>query len=115
MGMIILIGVVVNNGIVLIDYINVLRREGKTIKDAIVEAGQTRLRPILMTALTTILALSTLAIGVGQGAELLQPMAITAIGGLIYATLLTLVFVPVIYALVNRKKMKAEETIDVNN
>lgn len=115
MGMIILIGVVVNNGIVLIDYINVLRSEGKKIKDAIVEAGQTRLRPILMTALTTTLALSTLAIGVGQGAELLQPMAITAIGGLIYATILTLVFVPVIYALINRKKMKAEESIDVNN
>ena len=109
MGIIILIGVVVNNGIVMIDYINVLRREGRTIKDAIVEAGQTRLRPIFMTALTTILALFTLAIGVGQGAELLQPMAITAIGGLFYATLLTLVFVPTIYAALNRKHMKEEE------
>lgn len=115
MGMIILIGVVVNNGIVLIDYINVLRREGKKTIDAIVEAGQTRLRPIFMTALTTILALSTLAIGVGQGAELLQPMAITAIGGLIYATLLTLVFVPVIYAVLNRKKIKEEAKVDANN
>jgi len=115
MGMIILIGVVVNNGIVLIDYINVLRREGKKTIDAIVEAGQTRLRPIFMTALTTILALSTLAIGVGQGAELLQPMAITAIGGLIYATLLTLVFVPVIYAVLNRKKIKKEANVDANN
>ena len=115
MGLIILIGVVVNNGIVLIDYINVLRKDGRKTIDAIVEAGQTRLRPILMTALTTILALSTLAIGIGQGAELLQPMAITAIGGLIYATLLTLVFVPVIYALINRKKIKEEAMIDDNN
>ncbi|MDX9691713.1 MAG: efflux RND transporter permease subunit, partial [Acholeplasmataceae bacterium] len=115
MGMIILIGVVVNNGIVLIDYINVLRRNGRKTIDAIVEAGQTRLRPILMTALTTILALSTLAIGIGQGAELLQPMAITAIGGLIYATILTLVFVPVIYAFLNRKKIKEEAIVDAND
>ncbi len=109
MGLIILIGIVVNNGIVLIDYINKLREQGRTIKDAIVEAGETRLRPILMTALTTILALLTLAIGFGEGSELLQPMAITAIGGLIYATILTLVVVPAIYALFNRKKMKQEE------
>jgi len=109
MGLIILIGIVVNNGIVLIDYINKLREQGKTVKDAIVEAGETRLRPILMTALTTILALLTLAIGFGEGSELLQPMAITAIGGLIYATILTLVVVPAIYALFNRKQMKQEE------
>ena len=108
MGLIILIGVVVNNGIVLIDYINKLREDGRTVKDAIIEAGQTRLRPIFMTALTTILALLTMALGVGEGAELLQPMAITAIGGLIYATLLTLVVVPTIYAMLNRKRMKKE-------
>ncbi|MBN2299626.1 MAG: efflux RND transporter permease subunit [Acholeplasmataceae bacterium] len=112
MGLIILIGVVVNNGIVLIDYINKLRLKGRNIIEAIVEAGQTRLRPILMTALTTILALVTMAIGVGQGAELLQPMAITAIGGLIYATLLTLVVVPTIYALVNFKKIREEAKAD---
>jgi multidrug efflux pump subunit AcrB len=115
MGLIILIGIVVNNGIVLIDYINKLREQGKTIKDAIVEAGETRLRPILMTALTTILALLTLAIGFGEGSELLQPMAITAIGGLIYATILTLVVVPAIYALFNLKKMKEEETQNAHN
>jgi multidrug efflux pump subunit AcrB len=108
MGLIILIGVVVNNGIVLIDYINKLREDGRTVKEAIIEAGQTRLRPIFMTALTTILALLTMALGVGEGAELLQPMAITAIGGLIYATLLTLVVVPTIYAILNRKLMKKE-------
>ena len=108
MGLIILVGVVVNNGIVLIDYINKLREQGYGVKDAIVEAGKTRLRPIFMTALTTILALFVMALGIGEGSELLQPMAITAIGGLIYATILTLVVVPAIYALFNRKVLKEE-------
>ncbi len=110
MGLIILVGVVVNNGIVLIDYINKLRDKGLSVKDAIVEAGKTRLRPIFMTALTTILALFVMALGIGEGSELLQPMAITAIGGLIYATLLTLVVIPAIYALFNRRIMKKEES-----
>lgn len=114
MGLIILVGIVVNNGIVLIDYINKLREQGYHIKDAIVEAGKTRLRPILMTALTTILALTVMAIGVGEGSELLQPMAITAIGGLIYATILTLVVVPVIYAMLNRKTFLKEGKEVVN-
>ncbi len=121
MGLIVLVGVVVNNGIVLIDYINKLREQGKGVKEAIIEAGKTRIRPIFMTALTTILALFIMALGIGQGSELLQPMAVTAIGGLIYATVLTLLVVPSIYALVNRKKIKSEEAetmkevdIDVN-
>ena len=114
MGLIMLVGVVVNNGIVLIDYINKLREQGLTVKNSIVEAGKTRLRPIFMTALTTILALFIMAIGVGEGSELLQPMAITAIGGLIYATILTLVVVPAIYALFNRKVMKKEEAESAN-
>ncbi len=109
MGLIVLVGVVVNNGIVLIDYINKLREQGRGVKEAIVEAGKTRIRPIFMTALTTILALFIMALGIGQGSELLQPMAVTAIGGLIYATVLTLLVVPSIYALVNRKKIKVEE------
>lgn len=109
MGLIVLVGIVVNNGIVLIDYINKLREEGKGVKEAIIEAGKTRIRPIFMTALTTILALFIMALGIGQGSELLQPMAVTAIGGLIYATILTLLVVPSIYALVNRKKIKLEE------
>jgi len=113
MGLIILVGVVVNNGIVLIDYINKLREQGFGVKDAIVEAGKTRLRPIFMTALTTILALLVMAIGFGEGSELLQPMAITAIGGLIYATILTLVVVPAIYALFNRRNI-AKELEDAN-
>lgn len=115
MGLIILVGVVVNNGIVLIDYINKLLARGYHIKDAIVKAGKTRLRPILMTALTTILALLMTAIGVGEGAELLQPMAVTAIGGLIYATVLTLIVVPTVFALFNRKNLKKEGLEDAHN
>jgi len=100
-GLIILTGVVVNNGIVLVDYTNQLRNKGYKIKEALLEAGKTRLRPILMTALTTILALSTMALAVGEGSEMMQPMALTTIGGLIYATVLTLFIVPIMYYLVS--------------
>lgn len=102
-GLIILTGVVVNNGIVFVDYVNKLRDMGMNKKDAIMKAGDHRLRPIVMTALTTIIALSTMSVGVGMGTEMVQPMAITAIGGLIYATLLTLVFIPVLYDTFNKK------------
>jgi len=102
-GFMILVGVVVNNGIVLVDYTNQLRAEGMHVKDALLEAGKTRLRPIIMTALTTILALITMAIGVGSGAEMMQPMAVATIGGLLYATVLTLVLVPIMYYLFNKK------------
>ncbi|MDY0210985.1 MAG: efflux RND transporter permease subunit [Acholeplasma sp.] len=115
MGLIVLVGIVVNNGIVLIDYINKLRESGKGIIESIVEAGKTRIRPIFMTSLTTILGLAAMAIGFGEGSELLQPMAITAIGGLIYSTILTLVIVPAIYAIFNRKKIKKEAMKDVSN
>lgn len=110
MGLIILVGVVVNNGIVLIDYINQLREEGKPIIEACVEAGKTRLRPIFMTSLTTILGLSTMALGLSNGSELLQPLAVAAIGGLVYSTILTLGVVPAIYVLVNRKTVKKEQS-----
>ncbi|MCK9222831.1 MAG: efflux RND transporter permease subunit [Limnochordia bacterium] len=106
LGLIILSGIVVNNGIVFVDYINVLRSRGMGKKEAIIEAGIVRLRPILMTALTTILALSTLFFGVGAGTEMIQPMAITAVGGLVYATLLTLVFVPVLYDVFHKEKTR---------
>ena len=101
LGFLVLCGVVVNNGIVFIDYTNKLRERGHNVNAALVLAGKTRLRPILMTALTTILGL-TLALGVGTGAEVLQPLAIVTIGGLVYATFLTLLVVPVMYALFNR-------------
>ena len=98
-GFVILVGVVVNNGIVLVDYTNQLVDEGYSVEDALLEAGKTRLRPIVMTALTTILALIGMALGLGQGAEMMQPMAITTIGGLLYATVLTLLIVPIMYYL----------------
>ena len=107
-GFVLLVGIVVNNGIVLIDYMNQLREQGYGVIDSIVIAGQTRLRPIFMTALTTVISLFILALGVGEGSELLQPLAVTAIGGLLYATLLTLLVVPTIYAMFNRKQIKNE-------
>ena len=95
---------VVNNGIVFVDFTNQLREGGLDVREALVRAGETRLRPILMTAITTILGLSTLSLGVGTGAEMLQPLAIVSIGGLIYATGLTLLVVPVIYDLLHRER-----------
>lgn len=108
-GFIMLSGIIVNNGIVLVDYINQLRQNGMEKKDAIVEAGRTRLRPIIMTALTTILGLSTLALGMGMGADMIQPMAVVTIGGLLYGTLLTLFVVPCIYDILNRKNYRKDE------
>lgn len=102
-GLIILTGVVVNNGIVFVDYINKMREDGMNKYDAIIKTGLDRIRPIFMTALTTIFALSTISLGAGTGTEMMQPMAITAIGGLIYATILTLLFIPVLYDIFNKK------------
>jgi len=98
-GMLMLAGIVVNNGIVMVDYANQLRKSGKDIKSAIVEASTTRMRPILMTAATTILAMFPLALGLGEGAETWAPMAVTVIGGLFVATVLTLIVEPCIYVI----------------
>jgi HAE1 family hydrophobic/amphiphilic exporter-1 len=103
-GLILLAGIVVNNAIVLIDLINQLRERGMEKMEAIVEGGRSRLRPILMTMLTTALGLLPLAIGIGEGAEVRAPMAITVIGGLTVSTLLTLIVIPVVYAAMDRKK-----------
>ena len=103
-GFVMLSGIIVNNGIVLVDYTNQLRRDGMEKKQALVEAGVTRLRPILMTALTTILGLIPMAVGGSMGTDMTRPMAIVTIGGLIYGTLLTLFVVPCIYDVLNRKK-----------
>ena len=108
-GFIMLCGIIVNNGIVLVDYINRLRRDGKERVEAIVEAGKTRMRPILITALTTILGLSVMALGIGTGAEMMQPLAIVCIGGLIYATFMTLYIIPVIYDAFNKKELRRVE------
>ncbi|MGD8977588.1 MAG: efflux RND transporter permease subunit [Gammaproteobacteria bacterium] len=103
-GLIMLAGIVVNNAIVLVDLINQLRAEGKDRTQAIVEAGQARLRPILMTTLTTTLGLLPMALGFGEGAEVRAPMAVTVIGGLLVSTFLTLLVIPVVYSLIDRKR-----------
>jgi len=103
-GFIMLMGVIVNNAIVLIDTVNRLRKEGMDKREAIEEAGSIRLRPVLMTALTTALALMPMAFGFGEGAEMMQPVAIVCIGGLVYATFMTLLVIPVMYDVLSRKK-----------
>lgn len=108
-GFIMLSGIIVNNGIVLVDYTNQLRMDGMSKRDALIQAGKDRFRPIIMTALTTILGLSTMAAGMGMGGGMVQPMAIVTIGGLIYGTLLTLFVVPCIYDMLNRKEYKRDE------
>ncbi len=105
-GFVMLSGIIVNNGIVLVDYINQLRAGGMEKKQAIMEAGSTRLRPVLMTALTTILALSTMVFSKDMGSEMAKPMAVVTIGGLTYGTVLTLVVIPCIYDLVLGRKKK---------
>jgi HAE1 family hydrophobic/amphiphilic exporter-1 len=110
-GVIMLAGIVVNNAIVLVDLINQLRVTGKDRNDAIMEAGVARLRPILMTSLTTALGLLPMAMGFGEGAEVRTPMAITVIGGLLVSTLLTLLVIPVVYSLLDRKRWPAALTV----
>lgn len=113
-GFVMLAGIIVNNGIVLIDYMNQLRADGMEKREAILTAGRTRLRPVLMTALTTILALSTMVFSHDMGSEMAKPMAVVTIGGLLYGTLLTLVVIPCIYDYFirggkNKKTGKAEK------
>jgi len=103
-GVIMLAGIVVNNAIVLVDLVNQLRAQGMDRNDAIMQAGEARLRPILMTSLTTALGLLPMAMGFGEGSEVRTPMAITVIGGLIVSTLLTLVVIPVVYSLMDHKR-----------
>ncbi len=103
-GFVMLAGIIVNNGIVLIDYMNQLRESGMEKRQAILTAGRTRLRPVLMTALTTILALSTMVFSSDMGSEMAKPMAVVTIGGLTYGTLLTLVVIPCIYDFFSREK-----------
>ena len=102
-GVILLAGIVVNNAIILVDYTNRLRREGMAKIEALKQAGQVRLRPILMTTSTTVLGLLPMAIGLGEGSELRTPMALTVIGGLITSTLLTLLVIPAVYTILDRR------------
>jgi HAE1 family hydrophobic/amphiphilic exporter-1 len=96
-GLVVLVGIVVNDAIVKVDFINQMRAQGMVLRDAILEAGRVRLRPIIMTTVTTVLGLTPMALGIGRGADLRAPLAIAVIGGLISATALTLVVIPVAY------------------
>ena len=104
MGMILLAGIVVNNAIVLIDYANQLRDEGMEVKRALAKAGRTRLRPILMTTLTTVLGMVPMAIGMGSNAEMMRGMAMVVIGGLSASTILTLILIPTFYLIFSKKR-----------
>jgi HAE1 family hydrophobic/amphiphilic exporter-1 len=108
-GIIMMVGIVVSNAIILIDYVNRLRKEGIELKEAIVRAGRVRLRPILMTSLCTIGGLIPMALGIGEGAEANAPLAISVIGGLSVSTFLTLVFVPTLYFIVERWRLQRAE------
>ncbi len=107
-----LAGIVVNNAIVLVDYINTLRKKGSTLKESVVEASRVRLRPILMTTLTTILGLIPMSLGIGEGAETTAPLATVVIGGLLFSTLLTIVVIPTVYLMFNFKILKKEESLE---
>ena len=111
-GLILLAGVSTNNGIVIVSRINQMRWEGMSKVDAIVDAGRKRIRPILMTAISTIFAMSVMAIGIGEGTEMMQPMAIATIGGLFYSTAMTLFVVPIIYDMLHRNKDITKEDLD---
>jgi HAE1 family hydrophobic/amphiphilic exporter-1 len=102
-GLIMLVGIVVKNAIVLIDRVNQLREAGVAKRDALAQGAESRLRPIVMTTLCTLIGFMPLAIGVGEGAEVRAPMALTVIGGLAVSTLLTLVVIPVVYDLLDRR------------
>ncbi|MGN0978249.1 MAG: efflux RND transporter permease subunit, partial [Faecousia sp.] len=105
-GFVMLTGIIVNNGIVLVDYINQLRLDGMERREAIIEAGVTRMRPILMTTTTTVLGLLDMAVRKSAGTALMKPIAVVCIGGLVYATLMTLFVVPCIYDLLNKKELR---------
>jgi len=107
LGMLLLVGIVVNNAIVLVDYINILRARGRSMIEAVQEAGRTRLRPVLMTAITTIVALMPMAFKRGQGSEVWNPLGVTILGGLLVSTLVTLVLVPTIYSIFESHVKKA--------
>jgi HAE1 family hydrophobic/amphiphilic exporter-1 len=104
-GVVILVGIVVNDAIVKVDFINQARAAGSELREAILEAGRVRLRPIVMTTVTTVLGLTPMALGLGRGADLRAPLAIAVIGGLTVATLLTLIVVPVVYSVIEGTRM----------
>jgi HAE1 family hydrophobic/amphiphilic exporter-1 len=107
-GLVMLVGIVINTGIILVDYTNLLVDRGTPVRQACIEAGEARLRPVLMTTLTTILGLVPLAFFPGNSSAFIQPIGLTVIGGLLSSTLITLIFIPVLYSLLNEKRTKKE-------
>ena len=107
-GSIMLVGIVVKNGIVMVDFTNLLRERGMTVNQAVINAGKSRLRPVLMTTLTTILGMLPLALGIGEGSEMWQPMGIAVIGGLTFSTMLTLIVIPIVYSIFGDRSLKRE-------
>jgi len=101
LGLIMLAGIVVNNAIVLVEYIGIARSRGLAVRDAVVEAGRLRMRPILMTTLTTVVGMLPIALALGEGSEMLQPLAVTIVSGLLFSTLVSLLLVPCVYRLLN--------------
>jgi HAE1 family hydrophobic/amphiphilic exporter-1 len=108
-GAIMLVGIVTKNGIVLVDYMNLLVERGSNVADAVIAGGKSRLRPVLMTSLTTILGMVPMAMGIGEGSEIWQPMGIAVVGGLLLSTLLTLFIVPSLYAMLEGRKERLAE------
>ncbi len=110
-GVVVLVGIAVNDAIVKIDFINQERRRGSSVRRAIMDAGRKRFRPIVMTSVTTILGLAPMASGLGAGAELQRPLALAIIGGLFTSTVLTLIMIPVLYSLVSERRQSREEAV----
>ena len=102
-GIIMMNGIVVSNAILLIDYTNTLRHQGMELEEAVITAGRTRLKPVLMTTITTIVAMIPIALGLGEGSEMIAPMGVSVVGGLAVSTVLTLIFVPTMYLIVERR------------
>lgn len=107
-GLIMLVGIVVNNGIILVDYTNMLRKRNYNLRDAVMEAGRSRLRPVLMTSLTTILGMLPMALSSGMGKEMYSPLGITIIGGLLISTLVTLIIVPTMYTAIYHRTLSED-------
>jgi len=112
MGFIVLAGIVVKNGIILVDYINNRRKAGLPMVDAMIEAAKVRIRPILMTTLCTLLGLIPMAFSRGEGSEIRAPLAITVIGGLSISTILTMIIIPILYSLTERDRTVTEEQLE---
>jgi multidrug efflux pump subunit AcrB len=106
LGMIMLAGIVVNNAIVLVEYVEIVREQGRSIREAILDAARLRLRPILMTTLTTVVGMLPLAIGIGEGSEMLRPLAVTIVAGLSFSMLVSLLLVPVFYELTHLRQWR---------